>query len=289
LSLADLLVTVDSGPLHIAAAMGIPCVAIKQQSDPALHLSAQKDFVVVEPEGLDCLGCNLERCPLDESKPPCQSMSSQIIADAVNARLRSVTSDDVSAIVCVFKPKPENLRRCLECVLPQVSEVIVCGDLDTPWPPPGLVNNPKIKLVRLEKRNSGYGAKVNRAMRESNGRFCWQTNDDLFPGLDVCEILMAHMADPTVGAVTYTLRYPSGELQFSGLGRPPGHVGFGHLDHRKMQGRFTEPVAQESLCGASVLIRRKAFYDAGGMDENFHLYSEDSALWVSKFARQGIG
>ena len=36
LSKLDLLVTNDSGPMHLAAALGVPCVAIFGPTDPAL-------------------------------------------------------------------------------------------------------------------------------------------------------------------------------------------------------------------------------------------------------------
>lgn len=46
---ADLLVTVDTGPMHIAAAIGTPIVVIEQQSSPEHHLSDQRDFIVIRP------------------------------------------------------------------------------------------------------------------------------------------------------------------------------------------------------------------------------------------------
>lgn len=49
LSVADLLLTVDSGPMHVAAALRIPIVALEQSSSPDLHLTDQTDHVVLKP------------------------------------------------------------------------------------------------------------------------------------------------------------------------------------------------------------------------------------------------
>lgn len=48
IGLSDLLLTVDSGPAHIAAAIGTPMVVIEQASSPELHFSDQRDFIVVK-------------------------------------------------------------------------------------------------------------------------------------------------------------------------------------------------------------------------------------------------
>ena len=58
----DLLITVDSGPMHWADAMGVPLVAVFGATDPArtgpYH---QLDHVVVK-EGLACRPCHSRIC-----------------------------------------------------------------------------------------------------------------------------------------------------------------------------------------------------------------------------------
>jgi len=59
-----LLVTNDSGPMHIAAAMGTPVLAIFGPTNPLLQGPIGNNHRVVRREGLDCLGCNFTSCPI---------------------------------------------------------------------------------------------------------------------------------------------------------------------------------------------------------------------------------
>jgi len=58
------IVTNDSGPMHIAAAMGIPVVAIFGPTRPELQGPLAGNFEVVRHQELSCLGCNLTKCPI---------------------------------------------------------------------------------------------------------------------------------------------------------------------------------------------------------------------------------
>lgn len=58
------MVTNDSGPMHIAAALKTPIVGIYGPTNPALQGPYGDGHVVVRKEGLDCLGCNLTACPI---------------------------------------------------------------------------------------------------------------------------------------------------------------------------------------------------------------------------------
>ncbi|MBX2992630.1 MAG: glycosyltransferase family 9 protein [Bacteroidetes bacterium] len=60
----SLVVTNDSGPMHIAAALGVPVVGIYGPTNPALQGPYGSGHVVVRNEKLDCLGCNLTKCPI---------------------------------------------------------------------------------------------------------------------------------------------------------------------------------------------------------------------------------
>ncbi len=54
----------DSGPMHIAAAVGTPVLGIYGPTNPTLQGPYGKNHVVVRREGLECLGCNLTKCPI---------------------------------------------------------------------------------------------------------------------------------------------------------------------------------------------------------------------------------
>jgi len=71
IAVADLVVTVDTGPMHIASAYGVPMVVISQSHDVHLRLSPLSDFEVVKRRDLDCLNCQRHRCPIDPYNPPC--------------------------------------------------------------------------------------------------------------------------------------------------------------------------------------------------------------------------
>jgi ADP-heptose:LPS heptosyltransferase len=60
----DVLITNDSGPMHIAAAVGTRVIAIFGPTDPRLQGPVGPGHVVVRNTGLACLGCNLTRCPI---------------------------------------------------------------------------------------------------------------------------------------------------------------------------------------------------------------------------------
>jgi ADP-heptose:LPS heptosyltransferase len=64
-ALADLCaayVGVDSGPMHIAAMLGKPVVALFGPTDPAKVGPYGKGHVVIRREDLDCLGCRKRSC-----------------------------------------------------------------------------------------------------------------------------------------------------------------------------------------------------------------------------------
>ncbi len=58
----DLLVTTDSGPMHIAAAMGTPCVALYGPTNPKLQGPYGQGHQLVYNNKLTCLGCNRLDC-----------------------------------------------------------------------------------------------------------------------------------------------------------------------------------------------------------------------------------
>lgn len=57
-------VTNDTGPMHIAAVVGTPVLAIYGPTNPLLQGPYGEGHLVVRREGLDCLGCNLTSCPI---------------------------------------------------------------------------------------------------------------------------------------------------------------------------------------------------------------------------------
>lgn len=274
LGLADLLVTVDTGPMHVAAALGVPVVAIEQQSDPELHLSDQVDFVKIRQPFMPCLNCQDLICHIHSQNPPCQKIDPGIIATAANKKLEMVTTDGVSAIVAVWNPKLDKLNRCLEALLPQVQEIIVTSELRA-GAPSGMIQNGKIRVVQHRHSGIGYGRNANFGARHSSNKWLAFVNDDCYLQPGVIEHLKSLMRDD-VGIVGHLLRYPDGKIQHGGTYRNPGDLGFGHVDHFATETRYKEPLEMENVTGASILVRREAFYQVGGFDEEYGLYCEDT-------------
>jgi len=78
----SMLVTNDSGPMHIAAALGVPVLAIFGPTLPALQGPVFTEAVVVRNERLDCLGCSFTECPIGN---PCMV---ELTVDEVYASFR---------------------------------------------------------------------------------------------------------------------------------------------------------------------------------------------------------
>ncbi|MEO8166788.1 MAG: glycosyltransferase family 9 protein, partial [bacterium] len=57
-------VTNDSGPMHIAAALKVPVLGIYGPTNPTLQGPYGTQHVVVRNETLECLGCNFTECPI---------------------------------------------------------------------------------------------------------------------------------------------------------------------------------------------------------------------------------
>lgn len=62
LKTADLMVSVDSGPLHWADAMGVPAVAVYGSTDPVRTGPYFQPEAVVAAEGLACRPCHARQC-----------------------------------------------------------------------------------------------------------------------------------------------------------------------------------------------------------------------------------
>ena len=58
------LVSNDSGPMHLAAAVGTPVLGIYGPTNPLLQGPYGDHHLVVRKDGLPCLGCNYTGCPI---------------------------------------------------------------------------------------------------------------------------------------------------------------------------------------------------------------------------------
>ena len=258
---ARLIISVDTSTLHLAAATGTPVIALVNKN-PWLGSAVRFNAVarIAYPE----------------------ATSKRVIAEVANflapkldERPSHTLQPFVSAIIAVYKPNVAKLNRCLKAVLPQVGEVVVCGDMDTPWPIAGILADEKVKLVRHPGTATGYGKKATFGAERSCGKLLLFLNDDVYLDGDVVATLTGEMLGD-VAIVTHLLRYMDGTIQYAGKVRHGN--GFVHIDLRAEKSRYSGPVEQESACGASMLVRRDVFFDVGGFDHRYLLYSEDDDL-----------
>ena len=82
----SLIVTNDSGPMHIAAAVGVPVVAIFGPTNPALQGPVGTKTAVIQNKELDCLGCNLTKCPI--GNPCMEKLTVEEVLKGVELLLR---------------------------------------------------------------------------------------------------------------------------------------------------------------------------------------------------------
>ncbi len=281
LSVADLFVGPDTGPMHIAAALKVPVIALEQASSPELHLSDQRDFLTVRRPDLTCLNCQHTICPLPGKAqcPPCTEFDANLLINTINKRLSlQAKPDSVSCVVTVFKSPADRINRCLNAVLPQVDEIVVTKDAGGIFPH-GMIQHPKIRYVSSYRSGLGYGKNANFGARHTNGRWLLLLNDDCYLAPDaVKHLLEVGMRDPKIGLVGHLTYYPDGRICHGGKIRGKGTRGWALIDNRRREHSIRTPRRIENVSGTSVLVRRSAFYDINGFDEEYNLYNEDDDM-----------
>jgi len=207
----------------------------------------------------------------------------------------------VSAVIVHYRT-PEETARAARSVVETSSgtEVLVVDNASGDTIRAELAARAPAARLVTEPVNRGYGAACNRGAQETARPYLLLLNSDtvLRPGA-VAALVAALDREPRAAAVGPRLSNADGSLQksirrlpdpwrvfceSSGIaylsgGRPPleGHTAT-RQDHARAQ-------AVEALMGAALLVRREAFDQAGGFDEGFFLYAEETDLmarWRAK-------
>jgi GT2 family glycosyltransferase/ADP-heptose:LPS heptosyltransferase len=274
---ADLVISPDTGPLHLAIAVGTQALAIGQSSDPVLHFSDLCDYETIYAN-VPCLNCQENRCPINQFTPPCCEIEPDRIAMAANRKLKR---NIMSCVIPTFNAPVERLNRCIDAVLSQVDEIIVTADAGGKFPD-GARQRDKIRYVQSGKAGLGFGKNCNFGIRHSSGSKILLCNDDVFlnPGT-VRELFRAMDSTSRVGMVSHLLRYENGKIYFAGRQRHNGDRGFPHIDHNEFLPTFNEVVEQEAASATSLLVSREAFYKSRCFTEEIFMYAEDDFLSMS--------
>jgi len=84
---ARVVVTGDTGPMHIAVAVGTPVIALFGPTNPQLTGPYAADAIVLNKH-IECSPCLERRCPLNYDPPKCMDLITvEEVYDAVLARL----------------------------------------------------------------------------------------------------------------------------------------------------------------------------------------------------------
>lgn len=200
------------------------------------------------------------------------------------------------AIVIVNYETYSELRDCLASLEEEAhvgQEIVVVDHVSRESAADELVRDfPYIHLLR-EESNRGFAAGVNRGARESHGRYLLLLNPDSIVEAGLVGRLADWMdAHPEVGAVGPRILNDDGSVQASARRFPDftavvaGRSSWltrtlprNPLSRRNLPALDADPstpMEVDWVSGACMMIRRSAFEQIGGMDEDFFLYWEDA-------------
>ena len=157
---------------------------------------------------------------------------------------------------------------------------------------------PQVKLIENPK-NAGFGAANNLALQSAQGEFLLLLNSDAFVQPGAVAALTAYLkAHPAAGIIGPRLLNADGSLQRSCYRFPsPGRAWLENLGLSSLLARH--PVfgdysrwahdtdrSVEWIIGACLLVRREAYAQAGGFDEAFFMYQEETD-WQRRVHNRG--
>ncbi len=87
ISSSDLLVCVDSAPMHLAVALSKKLVAFFGPTDPKKLLPNDPRFTAVHVDNLECRPCLFDKRKESCSKPECLNVSPEMMLNAINKQL----------------------------------------------------------------------------------------------------------------------------------------------------------------------------------------------------------
>jgi len=147
---------------------------------------------------------------------------------------------------------------------------------------------PQISVLAND-RNLGFGAANNQGMRQGHGRYFLLLNSDAFAEPGAIATLVRYMEEnPTVAAAGPRLLNADGSLQVSCFPFPTPFRAWVEnlwlpkvLPHTSRWGDYRKwnhdsPRLVDWVVGACLLVRREAYEQVGGFDEQFFMYAEES-------------
>ena len=216
--------------------------------------------------------------------------------------MSGAAGEQTSAVIVHFRTPAETVRAA-ESVAETAgaAEIVVVDNASHDGIAAKLSRKVPSARVVEERSNRGYGAGCNRGARETTRPYLLFLNSDavLRPGA-LAALEAALDADRRAAAAGPRLSNADGSLQASIRRLPtPWRIfcessGLAFLSggrrpfegHTATRQDHTSAREVDALMGAALLVRREAFRDAGGFDEAFFLYAEETDLMARWTARR---
>lgn len=158
--------------------------------------------------------------------------------------------------------------------------------------------HPQLRRIVLD-RNYGFAEGYNKALRQVDSEFYLLLNSDVEVTSGWLAPLLAYMdAHPEVAACQPKLRCEWQRDSFEYAGAAGGFIdalGYPYCRGRLMShvetdcGQYDEPMSVMWATGASLLIRSKDYWDAGGLDACFFAHQEEIDLcWRLRSRGRGV-
>ena len=209
---------------------------------------------------------------------------------------------DLSVIVVTHQGRDlvlQVLRTALAATGPITAEWLVVDSGSTDGTPDAIERElPQVRVIR--RPNIGFAAGNNVALEAARGRYVLLLNPDIeIVKGTLAELVEAMDQRPEVGISSAVTHYPDGALQASirrfpsptrQLGEALMLTRVGALQHLSEDEERAEVYDAEQsadwLSGSFLLARREAVEQAGGMDERFFLFSEETD-WCKRVRAAG--
>lgn len=232
-----------------------------------------------------------------------------IPASSIGAPDAAVTDTTVAeaAVAIVNYRTPELVERCLETVRASTAgtnlEVVVVDNASEDGSVERLrASLPTARIVAMEK-NRGFAAGVNACFQNTQAELVIVLNPDTEIQPGAVQALLEHLrGHPETGLVAPLLEDSDGHLASNGYRRFPGLCMLGldlclPLSYAFAYAPGLNPYAlapaalragarPAHVCGAAMAIRRKAYSEAGPLDEGFFLYLEETE-WQRRMTLRG--
>lgn len=198
----------------------------------------------------------------------------------------------VSAVVVSYNVR-DLLLRCIESLREEgIDQIVVVDNASSDGSAKAVPRaDPDVDVLALGV-NLGFGAGVNRGVARTSTDHVLVANPDLVvePG-SAKALLDALERDPGLGVVGPRIETPEGRLYpsartFPDLLDAAGHAFLGFVwpsnpfsrRYRMLDWDHSEACDVDWVAGTCMLVRRQAWDDVGGFDEDFFMYMEDVDL-----------